>query len=182
MEPATMYLGCLIATFGVWLAGERVWVLASWMNGPTASFRSFGRLGSLGLGVVMAVTLWRLTPAIADVVPVRDRTVVSEQLPSAGVAPSDTATGEEAEPALTRYALPSGAIARLSTVEALTHTVVRGDCLWKIARSTLIADGAAPTGEAITRLWRRIYAENRDVVGDNPNLIFPGQVLSIPER
>ncbi len=27
--------------------------------------------------------------------------------------------------------------------------------------------------------WQALYADNRAVVGDNPNLIFPGQVLQL---
>jgi nucleoid-associated protein YgaU len=28
--------------------------------------------------------------------------------------------------------------------------------------------------------WRRIYEANREVVGGNPDLIHPGQVLKLP--
>lgn len=28
--------------------------------------------------------------------------------------------------------------------------------------------------------WQPLYEENRDVIGDNPHLIFPGQVLDVP--
>ena len=27
--------------------------------------------------------------------------------------------------------------------------------------------------------WRKIYEDNKDVIGDDPDLIFPGQVLII---
>jgi nucleoid-associated protein YgaU len=30
--------------------------------------------------------------------------------------------------------------------------------------------------------WMAIYEANKEVIGDNPNLIKPGQVLTIPER
>lgn len=50
-----------------------------------------------------------------------------------------------------------------------TYTVVKGDCLWKIAKK-LLGDGSRYT---------EIYNLNRDKIS-NPNLIYPGQVLTIP--
>ena len=50
-----------------------------------------------------------------------------------------------------------------------TYTVVRGDSLWKIAK-TLYGSGAK---------WRVIYEANKDSI-KNPNLIWPGQVFVIP--
>lgn len=53
-----------------------------------------------------------------------------------------------------------------------TYTVVSGDNLWKIAQRYL-GDGSR---------WREIYSynNNKSIIGGNPNLIRPGQVLSIP--
>lgn len=50
-----------------------------------------------------------------------------------------------------------------------TYTVVKGDCLWKIAKK-LLGNGAS---------WPQIYALNKDKI-KNSNLIYPGQVLTIP--
>lgn len=50
-----------------------------------------------------------------------------------------------------------------------TYTVVRGDCLWNIARR-FYGNGSKYTV---------IYNANRDKIR-NPNLIYPGQVLTIP--
>jgi len=50
-----------------------------------------------------------------------------------------------------------------------TYTVKSGDTLWAIAKQTL-GDGGR---------WREIYNNNADVIGKDPNLIRPGQVLRI---
>ena len=55
--------------------------------------------------------------------------------------------------------------------QSLTHTVVRGDTLWGIAR-TFLGDG---------RRYVEIFELNRDQIS-NPHWIFPGQVLLLPPR
>jgi nucleoid-associated protein YgaU len=49
------------------------------------------------------------------------------------------------------------------------YTVKPGDTLWGIAQQ-LCGDGA---------LWPVIYYENRWIIGNNPNLIRPGQHLTV---
>jgi nucleoid-associated protein YgaU len=51
-----------------------------------------------------------------------------------------------------------------------TYTVVQGDSLSKIAKRIY--------GKA--SLWREIYEANKDHIKD-PDLIFPGQLLRLPE-
>lgn len=53
---------------------------------------------------------------------------------------------------------------------AQSYTVVKKDCLWNIAKN-FYGNGSRYTV---------IYDANRDVIGGNPNLIYPGQVLTIP--
>ncbi|MEA3502941.1 MAG: LysM peptidoglycan-binding domain-containing protein, partial [Actinomycetota bacterium] len=65
---------------------------------------------------------------------------------------------------------------------AATYTVESGDSLWRIAASVLRSGGAdEPSSADIGRFWPAIYEANRTLIGDNPNLIFPGQRLVIPE-
>ncbi len=52
-----------------------------------------------------------------------------------------------------------------------SYTVVKGDSLSRIAKSMY--------GNA--NKWRMIYDANKAVIGNNPDLIKPGQVLTIPE-
>lgn len=51
-----------------------------------------------------------------------------------------------------------------------TYTVVKGDCLWNVSKK-FYGSGAKYTV---------IYNANKSVIGGNPNLIYPGQVLTIP--
>lgn len=51
------------------------------------------------------------------------------------------------------------------------YTVQSGDSLWRIAERQL-GDG---------KKWIGIYAINHSTIGDNPNLIYPGQRLLIPQ-
>ena len=51
-----------------------------------------------------------------------------------------------------------------------TYTVQRNDCLWNIAK--------ACTGDGSR--WSELYNLNKGVIGSNPNLIYPGQVLTLP--
>jgi len=51
-----------------------------------------------------------------------------------------------------------------------TYTVKKGDSLWKIAEKYL-GSGSK---------WKEIYNLNKKVIGNNPNLIYAGQVLTLP--
>ena len=55
-----------------------------------------------------------------------------------------------------------------------------GDHLWRVAEETLRDHGHDPGEYEIARYWRRVIEANRDVIGDNPDLVRPGQVLILP--
>lgn len=57
------------------------------------------------------------------------------------------------------------------------HVVQRGDSLWSIVAHAL---GPYATDVDVAEEWPRWYQANRDVIGANPHLIFPGQVLHAP--
>ena len=66
----------------------------------------------------------------------------------------------------------SGASSQLTSKDEHTlqsYTVVKGDSLSKIAKRVY--------GKA--SLWQKIYEANRDHI-DDPDLIYPGQVLRLP--
>ncbi len=54
------------------------------------------------------------------------------------------------------------------TPQPRTYTVKPGDTLSGIAAALGLPN------------WRMLYEANRDVIGGNPNLIRPGQVLVVP--
>lgn len=51
-----------------------------------------------------------------------------------------------------------------------TYKVVRGDCLWNITKK-FTGNGAR---------WKELYNINKKVIGSNPNLIYPNQILTLP--
>jgi nucleoid-associated protein YgaU len=64
----------------------------------------------------------------------------------------------------------SSSTAPSSPSQGTTYTVVAGDSLSKIAKREY--------GDASK--WHRIYEANRDKI-QNPDLIYPGQVLNLPQ-
>jgi nucleoid-associated protein YgaU len=60
-----------------------------------------------------------------------------------------------------------------------THIVRQGEWLWGIARQTL-RESHRPTGNAqVKRVADMLYADNRRVIGPNPDRIRPGQQLTV---
>ncbi len=58
-----------------------------------------------------------------------------------------------------------------------TVTVRSGDTLWALAAGAL---GSAATDAQIAHEWPRWHDANRDLLGDDPHLIRPGDVLTVP--
>lgn len=69
---------------------------------------------------------------------------------------AESATGASTAPAAKKASAPK------------TYSVVSGDYLSKIAADQKIKGG-----------WQKLYQDNKDVVGDNPSLIFPGMKLTL---
>ncbi|WP_029432646.1 LysM domain-containing protein [Blastococcus sp. URHD0036] len=61
------------------------------------------------------------------------------------------------------------------------HVVVRGECLWDIAAADLRArTGSDPGDDDVARAVDAWWAANADVIGPDPDLLLPGQVLRAP--
>ncbi len=115
--------------------------------------------------------------AVADG-PVLDAGGTSEAPATPGAAASEpppTATLERIDFELAPLPQPT---------PALDQWEIRaGDHLWLVAREVLIdVSGVEPCEREIARYWRRLIDHNRDrlVVPDNPDLVYPGQVLELP--
>ncbi len=69
-------------------------------------------------------------------------------------------------------AQPAGADASFGATDSSidTYTVVSGDSLSKIAKNHY--------GDAAK--WHELYEANKDLIGNNPDLIEVGQVLTLP--
>ena len=95
-------------------------------------------------------------------------------------APSSTAGPVPDWPAATPQAGPAPDWPSAAPA-AGSHVVVRGDCLWHIASDRLLVHhGRTPTvGEvaAATQAW---WQANADVIGPDPDLLLPAQVLTPP--
>lgn len=72
----------------------------------------------------------------------------------------------------TKKATISAPVSRTDTSPSggQTYTVKKGDCLYNISRK-FYGSGSK---------WKIIYNANLSVIGGNPNLIYPGQVFTIP--
>ena len=69
-----------------------------------------------------------------------------------------------------------------AAVPADAHVVVRGECLWHIAGDRLLAQhGRTPTDGEVAAATRAWWQANADVIGPDPDLLLPGQVLSPPD-
>ena len=62
-----------------------------------------------------------------------------------------------------------------------SYVVVRGDCLWDIAAARLGAAGSPVTNAATATAVQAWWSANAQVIGPNPDLILPGQVLRSPQ-
>lgn len=91
-----------------------------------------------------------------------------------------TTPGVEPAPA----APPGTAVAvPLPTAAPGAVVVQDGDSFWTIAEAQLVRLGRPTDDRGLTRHWRDVVAANRHRLVDptNPDLLYPGQVLELPE-
>jgi nucleoid-associated protein YgaU len=111
-------------------------------------------------------------------------------LASSAVLPAQADSGRSARHVhgvalLSGLPLPERAVAparrtrRRHDAPPRTVLVRAGDSLWSIARRDL--PSAAPD-RLVVRRWHAIYAANRTLIGGDPGLIEPGQLLHLPRK
>ncbi|WKN47549.1 LysM peptidoglycan-binding domain-containing protein [Nocardioides sp. Arc9.136] len=150
----------LVAASWLWLVTTAVVVEALRGGGPGSGGRGVPRvvraavLGACGVALVVPCA-----PALAS---------ADQPHPLHGLPMPDRATSTAA--------WISGALAHPQPA-ARTHVVRPGDTLWAIAAAD-VSPTAAPA--AVTRRWHHVHDLNRAVIGDDPDLIRPGQRLLLP--
>ncbi|WP_338784515.1 LysM peptidoglycan-binding domain-containing M23 family metallopeptidase [Streptomyces sp. DG1A-41] len=92
-------------------------------------------------------------------------------LPLMGAAGAHAATPQSAPEKTVQSAPAAEKKAAEAATGARTYTVQAGDYLAKIADEQNVEGG-----------WKKLYADNRDAVGDDPSLIHPGLKLSIGKK
>lgn len=103
------------------------------------------------------------TLQIKEYIPYGVKTVTVQK---SGLAAARAQSTTKAATSATTKAATSGA----NVSQQQTYTVAKGDCLWNITKACC-GNGAR---------WKELYDLNKKVIGSNPNLIKPGQVLVLP--
>ncbi|WP_420112614.1 LysM peptidoglycan-binding domain-containing protein [Pseudactinotalea sp.] len=182
LATAVAALVCLVARSAgrAWVAGEQ---RISGLGAP------FARRLLLTGGSAAVVAAAAIAPAAAGPIPATAVSVSSGPVATLAddlgwgadddqheTTSEDTEDEDDDEPPA-----PSGTPAEpASTTDVSeTYTVTAGDSLWHIAADHL---PESSTDADIAAAWPDWYADNHDVVGSDPDLIHPGQVLTVPDH
>ena len=98
-------------------------------------------------------------------------------------APASVVTKAPVSPAPKPVAKPpAGGSQQGGTVakKAYTFKVARGDTLWDLTKRTLSSTGRTTSNADVAAAVQKLYASNKGVIGSNPDLILPGQVIVWP--
>jgi hypothetical protein len=129
----------------------------------------------LGLAVGVAAPLFPALPAVGTPTP-------AAAAPAVDPVPDWPAAPDAARPVTdwpTRSAT-AAAVPDWPSADGPTHVVVRGDCLWHLAESGLATGSAHPTDAEIADAVGAWWRTNADVIGPDPDLLLPGEVLRPP--
>ena len=148
---------------------------------PAGARRGAALALGLGLGVAGPLLAPEALPA-----PTSTAAAASWVPPTAAAQSVDGAASPGAAPVPDWPAPPSRASSTPdwppAAPTAETRLVVRGDCLWHIASDRLSAvRGRTPTDGEVAVATAAWWRTNADVIGPDPDLLLPGQVLAPPE-
>ncbi|NUS74259.1 MAG: LysM peptidoglycan-binding domain-containing protein [Corynebacteriales bacterium] len=173
-------LGFALATLALWsalswLALVAICALVSWLP---------GYIGIAGRRICLALTPKIAQRALATLLGVGLVIGGPAAAVSAADAPTASVTSQQqnydldwpTQPKPTTYNLDWPATNGTQTTA--THTVAKDETLWSIAETHLPA-GASDAD--IAQAWPSWWQANRDLIGENPNHITPGQQLKAPE-
>lgn len=168
MDPATTVAGAAAGSAAAYLAigvlADGARRMAGWRLPALPSARRWAA------GLAVLAVLARTAPAGAALPPPPMRLEAVRPEPAAGAA------------VRARAAVPAATVTHAEPRPGTAYVVQRGDSLWAIASRALEAErGVRPPSAEVAAYWKRIYGANRQVVGADPDLIFPGQRLALPE-
>ena len=138
--------------------------------------------------VTVSLSAGLATPAAADR---HDAPAVADSPTSTASTGSTTTVPTITVPTITMRRLPQStepappppASADRTSSADRTWSVRPGECFWSIAEAVLADDlGRRPSADEVVPYWQRLIDANRSVLADpdNPDLIFPGQVFTVP--
>jgi hypothetical protein len=138
--------------------------------------------GSVSLGLAASGVVAVGAPALrAPVVAAQTSTTSTTQPPPATVTMHRLGPAEPIDPGhLVVTPVPE---VTQATARADRWAVKPGECFWSIAESVLTErSGRSPSDAEIVPFWQRIIEANRLELAErgNPDLIFPGQVFTVP--
>jgi hypothetical protein len=183
--------------------GLLAWLVWAWgavglaLTAATALPGMFGSVADLALRVVLpagarraaALTLGLGLGVAGPLVGTAVQLVVMPASAASPVAPvpdwPGLAAPASAPAAVPDWPIPSsaGGSGPVPDWPADAHVVLRGDCLWDIARDRLLEHlGRAPTDREVAEEVRGWWAANADVIGPDADVLLPGQVLRPPDR
>ncbi|GMA36535.1 LysM peptidoglycan-binding domain-containing protein [Demequina litorisediminis] len=104
------------------------------------------------------------------------RTTVLAGVALRGGGPDGGSAAPQEAPAVASAEPRRSAPAPSSPAPSSTVTVRTGDSLWTLTADALGTEDAA----VVAASWPLLYEDNREAIGDDPSLIHPGTVLSLP--
>jgi nucleoid-associated protein YgaU len=141
---------------------------------PAGARRSAALLLGVGLGVTAPLAA-AVLPALAP--------MASAAAPPVHDVPVWPAPAPPPAPATAAAPLPDwpGGAPAAGTEVTGQRVVVSGDCLWHIAADSLLGRlGRLPSDSEVAAAVDAWWQANADVIGPDPDLLLPGQVLRAP--
>lgn len=175
-------LGCA----GVGIVLCAAWTLALVTTGLWALAAHRGSRHTDVLARLSPALLRRLAAGAFGLHLVLAPTAAADPQPSAAWVPSPPAAAQSSEESAPRAHWlpvapaptgPGAGTPRRPESAAPTVTVVDGDCLWDLAAAEL---GPDATVLEVDARWREWHRHNRDVIGQDPHLLYSGTVLEVP--
>jgi nucleoid-associated protein YgaU len=135
---------------------------------------------ALGIGLVAAPALTACTAPLPQPGVVLAADTQTPPVPDWPAAPASPAPAPPA-PSAPASSTPVAAVPDWPAPAPGDHVVLRGECLWSIAEDDLrVRTGVEPARAEVAAAVQRWWTANADVIGPDPDLLLPGQVLHPP--